>query len=185
VYSLQVYIDMDHLIWVILKAENGTNRYTRIGRERHQQDLAEKDDSHTLMTPITPQHLCIRADFDELIQIEPFVGLVAQCLAPISQAQLMLALHELCMNIIRHAYIAGIDGKIDLYATAEGEAIRFSVEDRGPNPYVELDQPSPDPLALPEGGWGMSIIRDVMDGVWYERLADGRNRWTLLKRLTT
>lgn len=98
--------------------------------------------------------------------------------------QVKLAVHELCMNIVQHAY-AGDAGLIVL--SVEREALSLHVEIRdfaGRGLQVALIGPPPDPFDLPESGWGMPIVHKVMDSVVYHRLADG-NQWLLTKKMDT
>lgn len=129
------------------------------------------------------KQLTVPATFDTLIALVPFIEAVAAPASPPLRARLQLAVHELCANIVRHGY-AGLPGEIELTAERRGTTLIVSIRDQAPNAYVPPDRVAmPDPFALPEGGWGMPIVYQVMDEVHYERLAAG-NRWTLARTLT-
>jgi anti-sigma regulatory factor (Ser/Thr protein kinase) len=93
--------------------------------------------------------------------------------------QTLLAVHELCMNIVQHAY-AGASGMIRIEAQASGHVFRFDITDQAPNGYEAETITVPDPLDLPESGWGMFILEQVMDEMIYTRTPDG-NHWQLVK----
>jgi serine/threonine-protein kinase RsbW len=86
-----------------------------------------------------------------------------------------LGLHELLVNIRRHAYRGGA-GAIDISATATSSRVTVIVEDAG----CALPDLPRRPLrgAVAHGGYGLRIIDQAFDEVTYERLW-GRNRWTL------
>lgn len=102
-----------------------------------------------------------------------------------------LALGEVIANIARHAYRTTAPEErwiaIRLVATADG--VRAELEDGG-LPFAGSleaagDDDPDDQLALLERGRGLALIRATVDTVWYERTADGRNRWVLELRLDT
>ena len=97
---------------------------------------------------------------------------------------LLLAMQELCVNIVKHGY-AGAAGTIVLLVELDTAQLRVTVHDTAPNAFTMPDEiEAPDPLALPESGWGIFIIHQVFDQVQYERLPDG-NCWRLQKALGT
>ena len=51
------------------------------------------------------------------------------------------------------------------------------------NPFAGVDY-SVIPDDPPLDGYGLRIIQGALDGCNYERLEDGRNHWTLTKRLS-
>jgi anti-sigma regulatory factor (Ser/Thr protein kinase) len=64
------------------------------------------------------------------------------------------------------------------------DRIQFTIHDTGSQAYSSptFVEP-PDPESLPESGWGIYIVHQVMDRVEYRRLSSG-NEWYLEKRLT-
>lgn len=124
--------------------------------------------------------LTIKAAFDALEQLSPFVDSIAEPYGEVVQNQVKLAVHELCMNIIQHGY-AGAEGDLRLEAELKGDILTLVITDSAPNAFDEsiLDGP-PDPLDLPESGWGMFILAQIMDEIHYNRTSTG-NKWTLLK----
>lgn len=93
-----------------------------------------------------------------------------------------LAVHELGANIVRHAY-AGTPGAIGIDVTLAPGRLTIVCRDRAPNRYTPpaCVRP-PDPHDLPEGGWGLYLIYQIIDQVDYQPQPDG-NEWRLVKRL--
>lgn len=93
---------------------------------------------------------------------------------------LVLAVQELLVNIVRHAY-GDVTGFIHFNMEQSNNSVIIMVRDNAQQAFVmpkTIDPP--DPLDLPEGGMGLFIIHQVFDLVEYERLPDG-NRWHLRK----
>jgi len=90
-----------------------------------------------------------------------------------------LATSELCTNIIKHAY-KGKAGKIDIHITLLSNGIQLDMYDQGAgfNPN-SIPTPSPDRITI--GGYGLHIIRQIMDVVSYEHHSEEGNHWHLLK----
>jgi anti-sigma regulatory factor (Ser/Thr protein kinase) len=95
-----------------------------------------------------------------------------------------LAISEICTNIIKHAY-AGRRGEINGRVTLLNNGIQLDFFDHGssfdPNTVPE---PSLDPQHLPEGGYGLHIVRQIMDVVSYETQPEDGNHWHLIKFLS-
>ena len=95
---------------------------------------------------------------------------------------LVLAVQELLVNIVQHAY-AGQPGNINLQITGSGQAISIVIRDYGQTAFILPETISePDPLSLPEDGLGLFIIQQTFDEVKHERLEIG-SRWILTKML--
>jgi len=95
-----------------------------------------------------------------------------------------LALQELCVNIVEHAY-AGVSGTIDLHIELLPKQLTLTLTDNAMNQFVTPENPElPNPLDLPEGGWGLALIYQIIDVVQHQNLEIG-NRWTLIKYLGT
>lgn len=94
-----------------------------------------------------------------------------------------LAISEICTNIIKHAY-AETDGNLEGRITLLSNGIQIDFYDTGtsfdPN---TVPQPKTDPAHLIEGGYGLHIVRQIMDIVSYEHYPKRGNHWYLLKLL--
>lgn len=95
-----------------------------------------------------------------------------------------LAISEICTNIMKHAYIDSPDGNIKGQVTLLNNGVQLDFFDQGlgfdPNTVPE---PDADPTHLREGGYGLHIVRQIMDVVSYESRADTGNHWHLIKFL--
>ena len=103
---------------------------------------------------------------------------------------LLLAIQEVVTNILRHGY--GEDpsdgagaGWVELRIHHDEERIRFELRDAAPSfdPTVIADMEDPHADGeLREGGYGLHIIRQLLDHVEYQR-EDGQNVLILEKAL--
>jgi serine/threonine-protein kinase RsbW len=92
-----------------------------------------------------------------------------------------LAVDEALSNIIRHAYKNRCDRKIDLSFQAHADGVEFTFIDYGEP--LDRSRYCAEPLdATACSGRGTHIIRQVMDEVCYDRVAEG-NRLRLKKYL--
>ena len=94
------------------------------------------------------------------------------------RAVVVVAVHELCVNIVQHAY-AGVPGMIRFEMDWSAQGIYIIIEDQAPTPFVPPARVSPpDTRQLQEHGRGLFIIDQAFDHVAYKRLPTG-NRWQL------
>jgi sigma-B regulation protein RsbU (phosphoserine phosphatase) len=128
------------------------------------------------------QTLVMPATYDALEDLKPFISGAIAPLPEKTLSRIVLAVHELCVNIVEHAY-AGTAGEISIEADRDCEWIQFLIRDTGSRAYVPPDDVRPpDPASLPESGWGIYILHRIMDTVEYRRLPAG-NQWLLRKRV--
>ena len=128
--------------------------------------------------------LTVIANFEQLRKpAELLKELCSQSGVPAETFSLVeLALQELLTNQVEHAYENNSAGTIKLQFNVDADKILIVSEDAGLKATFDLNKVKmPDPLELAEGGYGMAIIKNVMDDVSYRRL-DGRNIWKLMKR---
>jgi serine/threonine-protein kinase RsbW len=97
--------------------------------------------------------------------------------AETSATKLELALQELCVNVIEHAYNNEPGGRIRLTYTRVPNGHEFAVRDQGaeydPHTRREVD------LAVPTvGGYGLHLMESLCDDVQYRR-EGADNVWTL------
>ena len=94
-----------------------------------------------------------------------------------------LAVSEIFTNIIEHAYantIGDITGKITL--TQCGIEIDIYDQGQGFNPDA-VPPPMSDPMDPTEGGFGLHLVRQIMDVVRYAMDTPQGNHWKLVKYL--
>lgn len=131
---------------------------------------------------MTTLSLKMDATYEALEALPQFIRTSASPIDSTVLAQILLAVHELCINIIEHAYKEA-EGDIVIDANRQPQWVEYRIRDHAPNAYIEPEHIlSPDPLSLPEGGWGVYILHQVMRTVEYRRFSDG-NEWHLVKDL--
>jgi serine phosphatase RsbU (regulator of sigma subunit)/anti-sigma regulatory factor (Ser/Thr protein kinase) len=92
-----------------------------------------------------------------------------------------LAVSEICTNIIQHSYKTG-GGELRGSVTPLDNGIQIDLYDDGesfdpdavPAPAAEADM-------LNEGGYGLHIVRQIMDSVQYQADTPKGNHWRLIK----
>ena len=96
---------------------------------------------------------------------------------------IQLAIHEACTNIIDHAYPPHASGRINITLAIHASPRRFVTElkDTGIS-FEPSDVPEPDLQEGQEHGYGLFLMREILDEVIYEVQQDG-NRWKLTKYL--
>lgn len=109
---------------------------------------------------------------------------------PSWRARFSTAVAEIAANIVRHAHPAGVEpGRMQLRLRAYRDRIEAQFHDRGiafrglaETQALEALEP-PELLDIPEGGYGLGLVRLAVDEVRYDRTESGQNRWRLVKRL--
>ncbi|HEY8598304.1 MAG TPA: ATP-binding protein [Thermomicrobiales bacterium] len=108
------------------------------------------------------------------------------------------AVIEIAGNVIRYAYAQGNPGPLEVVLHAYPEYVEAVFSDGGVR-YEPHDVPAPamprivapgegdeQTIAeLPEGGFGLALVRRAVDRLEYERTPDGRNRWILISTIRT
>jgi serine/threonine-protein kinase RsbW len=94
-----------------------------------------------------------------------------------------LAVHELCTNIIMHAYPANDPGSIALSGRfhAHQKKLEINIYDWG-RPFSPEKRTLPDLEHGQEGGYGLFIIEQIVDSLHYNRTATS-NHWQLIKKI--
>lgn len=80
---------------------------------------------------------------------------------------LALVVSEACANVIEHAYRGEPNHPIDLHLTIDETKLLLLVRDFGV-PFIAGDYRPPDLDVPQEGGYGVFIIRNLMDEVEYD-----------------
>ncbi|MFN8411372.1 MAG: ATP-binding protein [Anaerolineales bacterium] len=94
-----------------------------------------------------------------------------------------LALHELLANIIGHSYNGDESRRIEVRLRVERTRFFAETEDDGTPANLDLTKVCmPDPKELPVGGYGVPVIKMLMDKVEYQH-NDGKNTWLLAKAI--
>ncbi len=95
-----------------------------------------------------------------------------------------LAVSEICTNIIQHSYLM-IGGEIRGSLTTLANGIQIDLYDDGESfDPTNVPEPSSQFDALNEGGYGLHIVRQIMDSVQYQPNTPKGNHWRLIKYIT-
>jgi anti-sigma regulatory factor (Ser/Thr protein kinase) len=97
-----------------------------------------------------------------------------------SSWDLVLAIIEICTNIIRHGYKNGDGGEISVYLAKSGHTISATICDTAPI-FIPRHIMRPPPEVLSEGGYGLFLINALMDDIIFEHTNEGVNRTILIK----
>lgn len=130
------------------------------------------------------QSLTIKADLQYLADVGAAIKALFTNVAITDEAlyNIELSVHEVCTNIIEHAYEYDTSAEIDIMLTLQDDTqFRAVLQDTGktfdPN---AVSQPNFD--ALQEGGLGLFLVHQLMHDVQYQH--DGKyNIWHLAKEL--
>lgn len=140
------------------------------------------------MATIASKTIVLPTELDRLIELETTV---AEMLAhvpeladrEIVQYNVVLALHELCVNIIKHAY-AGEKRQFSVIFDLMCDPTRIQIDtyDKGGNKFDMAAWQTPNLDDPPIHGLGIFLMRQLMDEVIYENSPAG-NHWRLVKLL--
>lgn len=132
------------------------------------------------------------AELSQLPALEKLVeamlaGLAASPALETWRHEFDLAVVEHVTNLMRHAYAGQPDGRVYGLLGLYADALVLETMDAGlPFDVARLPRERPHYTHwrdVPEGGYGLPLIRAVMDEVHYERREPGRNFWRLARKL--
>ena len=123
---------------------------------------------------------------DQIPQIKESIGEIMKeggfCHREVLEVQ--LAVEEACTNIVLHAYEART-GFIYVSVRVEKDKLKIMIEDDGPpfdpTRHMTLHRTNRNDIEGPVGGWGIGLIRKLMDEITYER-RPGKNILCLVKK---
>jgi serine/threonine-protein kinase RsbW len=95
---------------------------------------------------------------------------------------LKLALTEACTNSVKHAYVEGGEGTVDILYELQPDRLAVEVGDAGPG-FEPQDGGGVGDDELAEGGLGIEIIRAVTDEVEIAEREGGGSRLRFVKFL--
>jgi serine/threonine-protein kinase RsbW len=134
------------------------------------------------MTSEPQDRLVLPADLGRLAEARLWVTAHAERLgfAGRDLTEIELALTEALSNAVRHGLQQDAEQEVILEAVPTATGLQIVLRDRGPA-FDPTTTPEPD-LAEPRaGGYGIHLIRTVMDEVLWQ-YDDGENRLTLVRR---
>lgn len=130
------------------------------------------------MTEVLVENLDLNADLLELRALGPWLAdVLAAAGASEAHGSLELALHEICVNVVTHAY-DGRDGKISVRSRCTADAIELEVRDTGRTGFDPDDVDEPVPGVPQIHGYGLMIARQLVDELSYTS-EEGTNVWLL------
>jgi anti-sigma regulatory factor (Ser/Thr protein kinase) len=140
------------------------------------------------LTSLPATTLWLTADVGHLSILSEAVDQILDPLTTVADLEILkynisLALQELCVNIIRHAY-GGETGTITVRMAVEEKPLRREVTTRdGGNSVFDMMNWTPPDLSEPHaGGMGLFLMQQLMDLVEYQP-GIGNNRWRMVKFL--
>lgn len=125
-----------------------------------------------------------------LPQIASFLDAVAhacerQNIDPESQYAVRLATEEICLNALHHGYHDEA-GPIEVILDINSQRIELTINDRATH-FSPADSPTFDSSAnnelRPIGGYGLHLVKSMMDKIEHTVLEGGGNRLKLTKTL--
>lgn len=95
--------------------------------------------------------------------------------------RLGLVVSEACVNVIEHSYAGEPNNPIELTLAIDASSLVLTIRDAGVK--FDLDGYRPPDLSVPhEGGYGVFLIRTLMDEVEYDTSAEKGTTLKLVKR---
>jgi len=130
----------------------------------------------------SPASLTVPGVLDAVPGVRRWLGdlLAGWRLSGSDAADLALAVTEICTNIVRHGY-RETAGDIVVHVAREAGAVHVTILDRAP-PFAPAPESLPSAEALAEGGYGLELVRGVVDEFHIQPIAGGGNRTVLVKR---
>jgi serine/threonine-protein kinase RsbW len=135
------------------------------------------------MIAMSPGTLTMAADHASVRSLEPWLDQLLDQLdrteAAWLQPRLLLAAHEVCINIVDHAY-HGAGGDLWVDGWVEDDHVQLRICDRGqPFDAATASTRRTDLTGEPRCyGYGLTIVERLVDELRYER-AGGLSRWWL------
>ena len=96
--------------------------------------------------------------------------------------QLVLTIDKAAANVVEHAYSDGKEQTVEIVIYVDSDEITVEVRDRGVlfNPFDV--KPRVRQCSFVRRGFGLPLMRRIMDKINYERLESGENVLTLVKK---
>lgn len=135
-----------------------------------------------MTTPVHAARFEMTSEADQLGRMRSWLWteLVGQDLPLDASSALLVAVGEICNNVIKHAY-RGQPG-FPIVISLEVFADRFvvDIEDKGVRFNPSGYRP-PDLDSVPEGGMGLFLVGQTVDEVAFDTARPEGTRWTLVK----
>ena len=131
-------------------------------------------------------HFTMTSEADQLVRMRSWLWteLVGQALPLEACSAVLVAVGEICANVIEHAYAGQAGQPIAISLSAFPDRLIVEVEDDG-TPYDPSGYRPPDLDAVPESGMGLFLVRGTVDEVAFDTARPRGTRWTLIKYRAT
>ena len=96
------------------------------------------------------------------------------------QSNILLAVGELCANSIQHAYEGKGGQPIQVSVRSSADSLVIEVEDFGKPFDAELYK-GPDLDTLPDSGYGLYLVKAIVDSLSIDVARERGTRWTMVK----
>ena len=133
-------------------------------------------------TPVHASRFEMTSEADQLGRMRSWLWteLVGQALPLDSCSALLVAVGEICNNIIKHAYRGQPGFPIVITLDVFEDRFVVTTEDKGVTFNPSVYRP-PDLDSVPEGGMGLFLVRQTVDEVTFDVARPEGTRWTLVK----
>lgn len=139
------------------------------------------------MTEQDVREIRVPANLKEVDRVRDFLqdAIAGLPLNEQDRLKIELALHEICVNIVRYAYPRGRKGEMAIRIWRDDGSLYIEVRDKG-IPFNPVRKKNPDLTVklrrgVP-GGLGVYFFKTLMDGLSYRR-AGGQNILTVRKAI--
>jgi serine/threonine-protein kinase RsbW len=127
-------------------------------------------------------HFALTSEAEQLARMRSWLWtqLVGQALPLEDCSAFLVAVGEICNNVIKHAYAGEAGRPIAIVLSVFPDRFVVNVDDEG-TPYDPRDYTPPDLDAVPESGMGLFLVRGSVDEVAFDTARPRGTRWTLVK----
>ena len=135
------------------------------------------------MTPKAPDStFSMTSEAEHLVRLRKWLReeLAGHGVPKEEQANLLLAVGELCANSIQHAYEGKGGQPIQVSVRSSADSLVIELEDFGKPFDAELYE-SPDLESLPDSGYGLYLVRSIADSLSIDVARERGTRWTMVK----
>lgn len=132
--------------------------------------------------PTAVARFTMTSEPDQLARMRSWLWtqLVGQAMPLEDCSAFLVAVGEICNNVIKHAYGGQAGHPIDIALRVLSDRFVVDVEDQGA-PYDPRGYRPPDLDAVPESGMGLFLARKSVDEVAFDTARPRGTRWTLVK----
>lgn len=131
----------------------------------------------------------LNCDKSRLVDLRAFLNkvLAKTTLTEITKNQVILAVDEVCSNLIIHSHACNPSEQIALEVTNSGDQLVFEIKDHGEGfNIVEYKQPELNAVKKErrKGGLGIMLVRKIMDNIEFES-SGNQNTCRLIKQINS